>query len=64
MLGSRAVRIETAGDERMLVFPMREDQVVVAVDDPRFGRISTVCLDAEQAADLAAALREAVAQSA
>ncbi len=64
MLGSRAVRIETTGDERMLVLPIREDEVMIAVEDPRFGRISTVCLDAEQAGDLAAALRDAVAQSA
>ena len=54
------MRIETTGEEMMIVFPMRDDQVTIAVEDPRFGRISTVCLDAEQAGDLAAALREAV----
>jgi len=54
------VRIETTGEEQMIVFAMHDDIVTVAVEEPRFGRISTVRLDAEQAGDLAAALRDAV----
>ena len=48
--------IATTGDERMLVEPFRDDTVLLAVDDPRFGRIATVRLDADQAHELAAAL--------
>ncbi len=56
----RAPTIDTVGEQRVLVSRFGEDTVLVAVDDPRFGRIATVRLDAEQAGDLAAALREAM----
>ena len=55
--------IDTVGEERVLVSRFGEDMVLVAVEDPLFGRISTVRLDVEQAGDLAAALREALSVS-
>ncbi len=48
--------IGTTGDEQVLVHPFRDDRVILAVEDPRFGRIATVRLDAAQAIDLAEAL--------
>jgi len=43
-------RVDTLGDETILVQPFGVDNALVAVSDPQFGRIATVRLDATQIA--------------
>ena len=53
-----STQTSTLGGEQMLVASHGHEAISIAVDDPVFGRISTVRLDAEQADVLARALRE------
>lgn len=55
------VEIPTLHAEEVLVHSHGHEAIVVAVNDPRFGRISTIRLDAVQAEELAATLAAQVA---